>query len=613
MRWLFMAVVLGFVALVGAAAKPKVVSSDRALDPTKTPGQNFNLTGFILQTPIACGSGVLEVTAPSVAPTSSTRCNLGDLPTYTSSNFYTDKTTGAMVLWTPSNGATTPGSHYPRTELRGQKEFNISSATTSETVTLAVLQTPKRNNIVIGQLKGASEPHIGNEPIKLCWKSGSIVASVKLKYGGSISDWPIATGLKVGQQFTFTMSVAKGVVSISANGSSTQKFTFDKSWDTTKVYWKFGNYCQDNSSTSGNGSRVAIYSFSVEYQYVFTQFSDGSMTGEHILAGAYTDKDVAAPPNGWPVVLVYHGGGEDAEEILIYSKLGNLAAVVISLQGQKSHNKLSWMNAFPWLKASSEGRLPRDDVRFTELVLGQVNRRLLKDLGDRGKLDWSRIYATGKSDGGGMAVFLAAHHELRKFDVRAIAPVSGAYFGVEQKYDTQDYILPPNADDYRAIVLAKEYTPLLEMHGTKDPVMPYWNKDQPFRDQNALDRSKNPGSFWSKAHGFADPKVAYTADIPSYWETWAEKVNGAQLAAQRFWKPSPDFKLHVYLKDQTRPLQHIEVVGGGHEWFGHTGDAASCTIDATMVISNFFEIPLINYRSPVVPETPKLPYVSSSP
>ena len=257
-----MAVVLGFVAFVGAAdkpAKPKVVSSDRALDPTKTPGQNFNLTGFTLQTPIACDSGVLEVTAPSVTPTSSTRCILGDLPTYTSSNFYTDKTTGAMVLWTPSNGATTSGSHYPRTELRAQKEFNISSATTSETVTLAVLQTPKRNNIVIGQLKGVSD-----QPIELRWKSGSIVASVKLEYGGSISDWTIATGLKVGQQFTFTMSVANGVVSISANGSSTQKFTFDNSWDTTKVYWKFGNYCQDNSSTSGNGSKVAIYWFSVE-------------------------------------------------------------------------------------------------------------------------------------------------------------------------------------------------------------------------------------------------------------------------------------------------------------------------------------------------------------
>ena len=90
-------------------------------------------------------------------------------------------------------------------------------------------------------------------------------------------------------------------------------------------------------------------------------------------------------------------------------------------------------------------------------------------------------------------------------------------------------------------------------------------------------------------------------------------MNGAQLAAQQFWKPSPNFKLHVYLKDQTRPLQHIEVIGGAHDWFGHTSNAARCTIDATIVISNFFEIPLVNYKSPVVSETPKVPFVSSSP
>ncbi len=348
-------------------------------------------------------------------------------------------------------------------------------------------------------------------------------------------------------------------------------------------------------------------------QYVLTHFSDGSVTGDYILAGAYTDKDVTAPTDGWPVVLVYHGGSRNAEEILKTSSLGNLAAVVISLQGQESHNGLTWMNAFPWLKSSSQKGLPRDDVRFTEHVLDHVSGQLLKDLGDRGKLDRSRIYATGKSDGGGMAVFLAAHPELRKFDVRAIAPISGAYFGVEQKYETQDYILPPDADDYRAIVLAKEYIPVLEMHGTMDHVMPYHNKNQPFPDPMALRRSGERGSFWSKDHGFANPRVAYTADIPSYWETWAEKVNGAQLAAQQFWKPSPNFKLHVYLKDQTRPLQHIEVIRGDHDWFGHTSNAAGCTIDATIVISNFFEIPLVNYKSPVVSETPKLPFVSSSP
>ena len=177
--------------------------------------------------------------------------------------------------------------------------------------------------------------------------------------------------------------------------------------------------------------------------YVLTRFSDGSVTGDYILAGAYTDKHVPAPKDGWPVVLVYHGGSRCAEEILKTSSLGNLAAVVISLQGQESYNGHTWMNAFPWLKSCSQKGLPRDDVRFTEHVLDHVSGQLLKDLGDRGKLNRSRIYATGKSDGGGMAVFLAAHPELRKFDVRAIAPISGAYFGVE--HEVRDPGLHPAA------------------------------------------------------------------------------------------------------------------------------------------------------------------------
>ena len=55
---------------------------------------------------------------------------------------------------------------------------------------------------------------------------------------------------------------------------------------------------------------------------------------------------------------------------------------MISLQGQESHNGLTWMNAFPWLKSSSQKGLPRDDVRFTEHVLDHVSGQLLKDLGD---------------------------------------------------------------------------------------------------------------------------------------------------------------------------------------------------------------------------------------
>lgn len=195
---------------------------------------------------------------------------------------------------------------------------------------------------------------------------------------------------------------------------------------------------------------------------------DGSVLGSYILTGTFAARP--APSGGWPIVLVYHGGGESAREILDYSQLGCLEAVVIGLQGQDAYNIPSWMNAFIWLKSSADRGLPRDDVQFTERVLADIARQ------QPGlPLDRSRIYATGKSDGAGMAVFLAAHPELRSFDLRlrAIAPISGAYFGVHESFAKRSFASPPSGIDYHEIILAPDSIPLLEMHGDADTVMPY--------------------------------------------------------------------------------------------------------------------------------------------
>lgn len=235
---------------------------------------------------------------------------------------------------------------------------------------------------------------------------------------------------------------------------------------------------------------------------------DSGVTCQYVLTGMRQDAE--APPSGWPVVLVYHGGSETViaeadpsplkkppENILDYSLLGCLKAVVIAIQGQDSHNGRCWMNAFPWLCQSTERALPRDDADLTKRVLAQVARKL--------PLDMARIYATGKSDGAGMAVFLAAHPELIDFKIRALGLVSGAYFGVEKTYGWQSFMLPAVADRYRHIVVppAAAALPVLAMHGTTDPIMAYtgnsYDGTQPTAkkpDGLYLDQMKN--SFWSK-------------------------------------------------------------------------------------------------------------------
>jgi hypothetical protein len=232
---------MGSVGLFGS-----LIYGAENLSPSRKPGQNFNLKGFKLQLPVERGNGVEEVLFPA-------------LSTYSSDYFYTDNKTGAMVFWVPTDGAHTSGSKYPRTELRDTKDFTISTATTSLAVTLAVLQTPQRNNIVVGQLKGESD-----QPIELRWIEGSVVASVKTAYKqAGVENLKIVSGLKEGAKFSYSMAVEHGLVVIKVNDVE-KKLNFDKSWDADKVYWKFGNYCQDNSKSPNNAAKVAVFAFTLK-------------------------------------------------------------------------------------------------------------------------------------------------------------------------------------------------------------------------------------------------------------------------------------------------------------------------------------------------------------
>jgi poly(3-hydroxybutyrate) depolymerase len=318
-----------------------------------------------------------------------------------------------------------------------------------------------------------------------------------------------------------------------------------------------------------------------EYKTCHTSSGD-----EFILSGAYTDSGAMVPESGWPVVLVYHGGGETAQQILAYSNLGYLLSVVISIQGQKSYNTSSWMNAFPWLKLSTSEGLPRNDVQVTVEALTQVAGMV--------SLDMSRIYATGKSDGGGMAVFLAAHPELRNFDIRAIAPISGAYFGVHQTYGYQPYTFPGTAAGYHNIVLPPSPIPVLEMHGTADRRMSYSGQEESNQPQD----SQKPGCYYGRPGSFwASPRFpkysAWTANIPVYWQQWAV-VNGNvgdPVVNNDFsLTPGQQSILYSYSNPGAAPVQFVEVIGGNHDWFGHTKSGPD--IDATMLISDFFGIPL---------------------
>src|SRR4051812_3684937 len=112
------------------------------LDPSKPPGSNFNLKHWELDLPVKSGSGILIIPGSELSSG------------YTSQYFFTDTMDGAMIFWCPSDGATTPNSHYPRSELREKPkggDWKLYKGFHSLSATCEVMSLPKKG-IYIGQI-----------------------------------------------------------------------------------------------------------------------------------------------------------------------------------------------------------------------------------------------------------------------------------------------------------------------------------------------------------------------------------------------------------------------------------------------------------------------------
>ncbi|WP_181274163.1 alpha/beta hydrolase family esterase [Brevibacterium oceani] len=146
------------------------------------------------------------------------------------------------------------------------------------------------------------------------------------------------------------------------------------------------------------------------------------------------DYDASTP---LPLVLGFHGNGSDGAEFQNYTGLPTLPAITVFPDGDLNDGKRSWQGA-PYASGA-------DDVAFTADMLDSIESEHCIDL--------NRVFATGKSNGGGMVSVLACHLRDR---FSAFAPVAGAYY----PQSTED------CDD-------KTPTPVLAIHGTGDETMHY--------------------------------------------------------------------------------------------------------------------------------------------
>lgn len=232
------------------------------LNPKNPPGSNFALKYWELDLPVKSGSSVQIIPG--------TELNSG----YTSKYFFTDSTDGAMTFWCPANGATTPNTEYPRSELRETPsggDWKLYTGTHTLSATCEVVSLPTGiKGVYIGQIHGDSS---GSNPqlVKLLW-GGDNTISIQTQNDSKPGTEPIHSFGKynLGEKISYNMKVVNSssgakitidVTNYSGTTPNTKEVSFvykNKYWASQGYYFKAGNYLQVHNSSS-ESSTVKFY------------------------------------------------------------------------------------------------------------------------------------------------------------------------------------------------------------------------------------------------------------------------------------------------------------------------------------------------------------------
>ncbi len=251
--------------------------------------------------------------------------------------------------------------------------------------------------------------------------------------------------------------------------------------------------------------------------------------------------------NPTPVVLAFHGGGSNAEQMVRFCGLNETADragfIAVYPNGTGRLAKVLTWNGGNCCGYAMQNKV--DDVAFT--------KALLDDLATVLKVDAKRVYATGMSNGAIMAYRLASELSER---IAAIAPVSGP-MGTEK-------------------CGPKRPVPVMHFHGTDDGFAPFKG--------GKGDKSVSGTEFYSVEHSI---------------RAWVE-ANGCKK------EPATD-ELPDKAKDGTKVTQKpygsgkdgtevvlVVIEGGGHTWPGREPGfkllgKATKNVSANDLMWEFFE------------------------
>lgn len=257
--------------------------------------------------------------------------------------------------------------------------------------------------------------------------------------------------------------------------------------------------------------------------------------------------DTPAPAEGFPLVLAFHGGGMQGEQMRKLTHLDGVADrrgfVVVYPDGIDKH----------WNDGRSTIKNPQNDVGFVSAMIGQLKQHHA--------IDRTRVYATGISNGALFTERLAC--DLSR-DIAAIAPVAGT--------------LPSD--------IASECRPegtvaVLQIGGTADPIMPFGG--------GAV------AHFGSHGEGGQVLSVLQTSAFWAQRNSCAMQGTPEELALIAPADPTRVVRMLYTKCPASGPVVQLSILRGGHTWPGGPQYArpvfvrlASRQIDASESIADFF-------------------------
>lgn len=262
----------------------------------------------------------------------------------------------------------------------------------------------------------------------------------------------------------------------------------------------------------------------------YQTFSYGGLSREYLLyIPEHLNRDA-------PLVFVLHGFTDDATGIRATTRMDAVA------------DRYGFAVVYP------QGTLDRDGRRFWQVGYDFHAGETVDDVGflvalaqhlqQTYQLSTTRTFMTGMSNGGDMSLVMACRHP----DVfRAVAPVVGTMM--------RNGLVA--CDGARAV-------PILAFNGTADGTTRY-----------AGDMENRDG--WGAYLG--------TDDVIEYWRM-RNGCGALTMTALANPNTNDPRRVEVYASDTCEaPLVFYKIVGGGHDWPGHTD---ALFVDASDIIGRFF-------------------------